>query len=306
MRRFPLANKQLRMKTELIRTEIDFLINLLMRNPKGLTFKQIVSEWQRAYNKNLTIQTFKRRLTCIREMCNVECSHNIYKYISSYIPDSNSLREWGMNVQAIESRMKDCETIASRILLEEIPSSTYLDCVLASMKHNTIIEITYREYGNTCSENITIEPYCLKTYHNRWYILGKCEDRKFRIYCMDRIEGIKAIEKTFTMIPNFNAHNFFSEYYGVRLDSDIEVEHVILRAHENERFILKRQKIHHSQNIRTEGDNYTDFDLYLRPTFDFVSYLESQGRFIEVIKPKRLREELLRVHREAIERNRII
>lgn len=299
------------MKKDSIRTNNDFLINLLQRNKNGLTFNQIANEWQRANlngdNKPLTKATFKRRLADIQSVCQVKYVNRVYKIISEQIPDNNRLREWGMNVLAIEAKLRDCEDMSDRILLEPFPSAgDFLDHILLAMKDFSIINIVYREYGSFTSTEVTIEPYCLKTYHNRWYLLGRCQNAEFHIYCLDRIEHIGITANKFSIPSTFDAKEYFSEYYAVRLDNDVPIQRVILRAHENERFILDRQKIHESQKLRCEGDGYYDFEYRLRPTFDFVSYLESQGRFIEVIEPLWLRKELLRVHREAMERNRII
>ena len=299
------------MKIDSIRANNDFLITLLERNPHGLTFKEIAREWQRANvngdNKPLTISTFKRRLEDIRGICQVEYANRVYKITSSHIPDNNKLREWGISVQAIKAKLRDCEDLSDRILLEPLPSGDdYLEHIILAMKNFNVINIVYREYGKLSPVEITLEPYCLKTYHNRWYLLGRCHDDKLRIYCLDRIEYVDITTDKFIMPSTFNAVQYFSEFYAVRLDSDVPVQRVRLRAHENERFILERQPIHPSQKIRSKGDNYYDFEYWIRPTFDFVSYLESQGRFIEVLEPLELRKELLRVHREAIERNKII
>ena len=298
------------MKKDSIRTNNDFIIDPLQRNRNGLTFKQIANEWLRANvngdNKPLTKPTFKRRLADIQSVCQVKYVNRVYKIISARIPDNNRLREWGMNVLAIEAKLRDCEDMSDRILLEPFPSAgDFLDHILLAMKDFSIINIVYREYGSFTSTEVTIEPYCLKTYHNRWYLLGRCQNSEFHIYCLDRIEHIGITTNKFNIPSTFDAKEFFTEYYAVRLDNDVPIQRVILRAHENERFILDRQKIHESQKLRYEGDGYYDFEYRLRPTFDFVSYLESQGRFIEVIEPLWLRKELLRVHREAMERNKI-
>lgn len=298
------------MKVDSIRANNDFLITLLERNPHGLTFKEIAREWQRANmngdNKPLTISTFKRRLTDIQSICQVKYVNRVYKIISSHIPDTNRLREWGISIQAIKAKLRDCEDLSNRILLEPLPSGDdYLEHIILAMKDFNVINIVYREYGKLSPDEITLEPYCLKTYHNRWYLLGRCQDDRFRIYCLDRIEYVGITTNKFIIPSTFNEDQYFSEFYTVRLDSDVPIQRVILRAHENERFILDRQPIHTSQKLRSKGENYYDFEYRIRPTFDFVSYLESQGRFIEVLEPIELRKELLRVHREAIEQNKI-
>lgn len=287
-----------------------FLVSMFEQNEKGLTLKEIQHNWK-CWSQNydhtpLAPATFKRyrKIILNKVGINIQYVNNVYKIVSVKSRGENTIREWGISVQAINCRMQSCETISDRILLEPLPSSKFLDHILLSLKNNNVIEIDYREYGSLTCEVISIEPYCIKTYHNRWYILGKRKDNELKTFCMDRIEGVKVTDETFHIDPHFNAKDFFSEYFAVRLERSVPMERVILRAHENERYILDRQPIHPSQKKRSESDKYWDFEYHLRPTFDFVSYLESQGRFLEVKEPQWLRRELNRVHIAALEQNK--
>lgn len=48
------------------------------------------------------------------------------------------------------------------------------------MNNNQMIEICYKEYDAQEGVIIAIEPYCLKTYHHRWYVLGRLTDGTLR------------------------------------------------------------------------------------------------------------------------------
>jgi hypothetical protein len=139
------------MKVDSIRANNDFLITLLERNPHGLTFKEIAREWQRANmngdNKPLTISTFKRRLTDIQSICQVKYVNLVYKIISSHIPDTNRLREWGISVQAIKAKLRDCEDLSNRIIKAYFNVLNVLGKGLAEKVYENALCIEFEEMG---------------------------------------------------------------------------------------------------------------------------------------------------------------
>lgn len=299
-----------------------WLVDLMRRNPQGLTFDEINDRWTRtsmSEGDELADATFRRWRDHIRKDMHIkiECPKggNGYRYKITY-EDSypgNRLEEWMFNAFALSSKLSRCEDISDRILLESFPMTDFLDDIISALKKNRRVTLTYRDYDQTEAEQIVIDPYCLKTYHHRWYLLGRKTDGDYRIFCLDRIEGYNITKERFVLDGDFDAQDFFAEYYSVRIEKKVEKEHIVLRAYKKQRFKIKNQPIHHSQEESVSGvcmfgDEewpYPDFTLDLRPTYDFVSYLESLGRYIEVMEPLTLREELLQVHRDAIERNKI-
>ena len=47
---------------------------------------------------------------------------------------------------------------------------------------------------------------------------------------------------------------------------------------------------------------YTDFELKLRPTADFKAQLLSRGQWVEVLEPQSLADEIIEWHKDAINR----
>ena len=48
------------------------------------------------------------------------------------------------------------------------------------------------------------------------------------------------------------------------------------------------------------GDDYADFEYYLRPTSDFIAHLLSRSSQIQVIEPEWLADEVYEMHMDAI------
>lgn len=57
--------------------------------------------------------------------------------------------------------------------------------------------------------------------------------------------------------------------------------------------------IHKSQREIGQGENFADFELYMRPTVDLSGHLLSRGSQIKVLSPQWLADELRDMHLEA-------
>ena len=66
------------------------------------------------------------------------------------------------------------------------------------MKQNHKLMMTYRIFGQTTGYTITVEPYTIKVFKQRWYLLTK--DYKHEtptIYALDRILTLEETEESF-------------------------------------------------------------------------------------------------------------
>jgi hypothetical protein len=75
-----------------------------------------------------------------------------------------------------------------------------------------------------------------------------------------------------------------------------------LRAYGAERYYLRDLPIHHSQRVINPTDEYTDFEMKLRPTADFKAHLLSRGQWVEILEPQSLADEIIEWHQKAIDR----
>jgi len=139
--------------------------------------------------------------------------------------------------------------------------------------------------------------------------LGKCsigclihEVGKLGVFAFDRIADVKVEEEKFTIDENFDAANYFCDSYGIVVDNSLEVQHIVLRAYGAERYYLRDLPIHHSQRVINTTDEYTDFEMKLRPTADFKAHLLSRGQWVEILEPQSLADEIIEWHQKAIDR----
>lgn len=116
----------------------------------------------------------------------------------------------------------------------------------------------------------------------------------------DRITSLFLTDEPFAVDPDFDAEAFFSEYFGVMTDNRIPLQRIVLRAFGNERYALRDLPLHPSQEVVEEGSDYVDFELFLRPTSDFLAHILSRGRWVKIISPEAIAQQISNMHKESV------
>ena len=88
---------------------------------------------------------------------------------------------------------------------------------------------------------------------------------------------------------------------GILSVQDTPVEKVTIRAFGKQVYYLRDLPLHPSQEEVATEEDYSDFELTLKPTPDFYTPLLSKGPLIKVLSPQWLADEIKRQHIEAAE-----
>lgn len=279
-----------------------WLIDTIRRAGK-ISHKDLSDRWSR--NKDfsdgheLHRATFNRWREAIREQFHVviECQKAggyLYYIANPEDIDDDRLRKWMLDSFAVGNVIGENLSLKGRILVDEIPSGRdHLTTILAAMKENRVVNITYKSFQKQQEYTFPIEPYCVKLFENRWYVLAhNVSYDDIRLYGLDRMEGAEMTDKTFKLPQKFDATEHFSTAYGIVIGTDVKPERIVLRATANHKHYMKTLPLHFSQQLIEDCGEYADFELYLAPTYDFVMKLLQFGSLIEVISPASLRKEM--------------
>lgn len=215
-----------------------------------------------------------------------------------------SVENWMANTISINNIIAENKSVSDRILLESIPSEGgNLQKAIVAMRKSNILEFDYKKYYSTEVKHYTIEPYCVKLYHRRWYLLGMYPGAKdFRLFAFDRMSNVNITSEKFRIAASFDASEYFKECFGVALNSSVPVQKIIIRAYINERYYLRDLPLHPTQRFIGEGDGYYDYEITMRPTEDFLGYLLSRSNFVKIISPASLAEQLKDMARSILKR----
>ena len=277
-----------------------------------ITLKELNEKWRAnvdlSRGEDLPRQTFDRWKSGILDLFGIliDCEQRggYHYYIANPKELSEGkLRTWLLNTYGTAETLSSNLSIHDRILTENIPSSQdHLSTVLEAMKSNNTLHITFKAFTMKEPKRFLVEPYCVKMSAQRWYMLARnTEHKNLRLYSLDRIETVEISNTRFVLPDDFNAKDYFAEFFGIVLDESVPLQTIILRADKYHQNYMRTLPLHPTQREIFACDDYADFELKLRPTYDFYMKLMSFGNMIKVLEPKTLQEEICKWLENTIE-----
>ena len=299
--------------------EYIWLVNTIRKaGDDGITFAEINEKWletELSEGVELARSTFNRHKDSIEDIFGliIECNRlNGYRYFISNeeVLGEDSIQNWMLNTLTVNNIIGEALTLQDRILLQPAPvEGDYLKMVIEAMKKNVKLAVDYRKYGDDEPRHLTFEPYCIKLFKQRWYILGhfhrnaiadRPEVGYFGVFSFDRILNMSLTDDKFQMDPSFNAQAYFEECFGVLANDDTVAQRIVIRVFGDERFYVRDLPIHKSQRVIGQGEDYTDFELFMRPTIDLSTHFVSRSFLIKVLEPQWLADEIHHMHMQAV------
>lgn len=277
-----------------------WLIDTIRRAGK-ISLKDLSDKWERHKElsdcRPLHRATFNRWRDAIYEQFGIfiDCKKvggYLYFIANPEDIDEDKLKKWMLDSFAVGNVIGEYLSLRERILVDEIPSGReHLTTLLEAMKENRVVNISYHPFKKSRDYTFPVEPYCVKLFENRWYVLAhNITYDDIRLYGLDRIESVEITDKSFKLPKDFNSEEYFSTAFGIVIGNGVKPERIVLRAYEEHKHYLKSLPLHHSQRLIEDCGEYADFELYLSPSYDFVMRLLHFGAMIEVIKPYSLRK----------------
>lgn len=287
-----------------------WLINLIEQ--KGsITLADIQKSWKKASHVNpeenpLARRTFDRWRKEIHDDfgIKIECNRRTNTYYIEHIEEwrKGDVRSWLLDAMAVSMLLEEREALEGRILLEQIPSGRqFLKPIVDAMKVGKKIEIVYQDFGDAEPCTVVVAPHFVKLFERRWNVVGNVgrqeeQQEELQRFSLDRVHSVKVLDEEFTMPEDFNAAAYYSDCYGV-MHYDVfgdtpKATRIVLRISAIQRDYVRTLKIHHSQREIATTDEYSDFELYLRPTYDFIQFVLTLHEHAEVIAPTELRQKL--------------
>ena len=300
------------MKTAEIFKQYIWLADIIHRM-KRLTLNEINERWMQTDMSGglpMSRTTFNRHRLAIEEMFDLcigckESGRKSYYYIENKeVLENDNLKHWMLDALSIGNLLMDNISLKDRIVLEKIPAGKhFLNPIIGAMKQNRKLLLTYRKFGQEEPYTITVEPYAIKVFKQRWYLLAKNYKRSLpTIYAMDRMLNVQETDELFEFPEDFSTERFFKDFYGVLCHADEEVERIVIRAYPPLTHYLRTLPLHHSQKELQSTPEYADFEFYLHPTFDFLQELFAQTHEVEVLEPLRLRNSMKEYLLKALKR----
>ncbi|MBR5593561.1 MAG: WYL domain-containing protein [Bacteroidaceae bacterium] len=286
-----------------------WLMNTLLQY-KQLTFEEINVLWKESClgdGTPLPLRTFHQHKNAVEELFGIEikCNpSNGYKYYISTpgTLKNDSIRKWLLNSFTLSNMISAGHNMKDRILFEEIPCGTeYLQTVIEAMQKSKELIVDYqRFYGRR--ETFNIQPYAIKVYHQRWYVVGYIKELGgIRNIALDRTLEMNLSDISFTLPQNFNAEKYYANTVGIYVNEELNPVKVKIRAYGVQIEYLRSLPLHRSQKeSASKYGEFCDFEYKLCLTPELSTHILAMGENVEVLEPVELREEIKRRLEECL------
>lgn len=284
-----------------------WIVSMLDRHHR-LSLKEINELWvaDESISGGLAIdrRTFYNYLMAIGDLLKVviECDRKDGNRYFIAAREDSKMTEWLMRSFATNEVLAvHASGLHDRVLLEDIPSGyEYLDPIMEAMRTNRKITFEYQRFEEGASHQVReAEPYCVKLYHQRWYVLVK-EQRtllvshekieEMHVYSLDRIRKLEVTNVGFEIDPLFDAKEYFRFAFGTRVEKDNPPCSVKLKVVAGQVPYLRTLPLHHSQREIETTAEYSIFELNVALTIELYLQILYYGSFVEVLEPQDLRD----------------
>lgn len=285
--------------------------NLIIKKlrKKPATFNEISdyllfeSELQ-GYNFNVSKRTFQRDIEDISSLYNIDIVYDFSRKV--YYIDFDEQSEVNerifeafdtFNALNISDRLSDYIHFEKRR-----PQGTEnLYGLLHAIKNKVQICFLYQKFWEDKITLRIVEPYALKEFKNRWYVLANdLKDNKVKSFALDRLTELEITNKKFQLPNNFNINEHFKFSFGIISPNGQEPQEVILSFDPFQGKYIKTLPLHESQVILKDNEQELLIKLTLYITHDFFMEILSFGENVKVIQPESLISDLISTYKNAL------
>ncbi|MCB0502240.1 MAG: WYL domain-containing protein [Bacteroidetes bacterium] len=277
----------------------NLIIKKLRKHPASFTdisdYLALESELQE-YNFNVSKRTFQRDLEDIRSLYNIDIqfdfSRKVYFIDFDEQPDVNK-----RILEAFDTfnALNLSDRLSNNIHFEKRrPQGTEnLYGLLHAIKNQLQIRFAYQKFWEDELTKRNAEPYALKEFRNRWYVLAKdIKDQQIKSFALDRLYDLIITKLRFQLPIDFNVNQHYKYSFGIISPNGNKPEEIELSFDPFQGKYIKTLPLHESQQILIDNEDELRIRLTLYITHDFLMELLSYGENLRVIKPQRLIDDL--------------
>jgi len=172
-----------------------------------------------------------------------------------------------------------------------------IDTCIRCLVYQRRMRIDYRGLLGEGREH-EFDPYTLTMYSGGLYLIGySLVFRKIIWLAIERIREVSILTDTFEYPQNYSPQKHTAGTFGIVDGPETRVE--LLLRNEDTAAYLAARRLHPTQSFRKRRDGTTLLTMTLKGTAELVSWILGMGAYVEVLKPKALRDEIAGALREA-------
>lgn len=154
------------------------------------------------------------------------------------------------------------------------------------------VTFIYSNFRKGTTRTVILNPYLLKEYQNRWYVIGTIDDTdEIRTYGVDRMSALSVTDIEFHPDPTIDPKSLFDNIIGL-VYSSADPESVFIAVSPFQANHLRSLPLHPSQEVLFESENEVIIRLNIVPNHEFKQRILSFGDQACIISPDWLANEM--------------
>ncbi len=185
---------------------------------------------------------------------------------------------------------------------EQLKGLEHLEVLYQAILKKCVLKITYQSYKARAASHITVHPFLLKEYNNRWFLVGKTNAQsEVKTFALDRIQHVDFDLKLNHLNENFDGDEYYKNTIGVTVLDEKHVQNIILKIDSKNAPYVLTKPFHHSQEIlEKHEDGSITFKICVGINFELERLVLGFGESIEVLAPRQLRKRISKILRNAV------
>ena len=275
-----------------------YIINLLERKgPLSLEEINYHFSFSTLYDGEIPPRTFVRYKEFIYENfpCQVEYDRKLGKYRLVQEGDEDSLYAYLLSAYHIQGLSELALKHHDKVHLNEAPTGIEnVQLVLEAIDRKKGIECDYSSFSNRTVKHLTIIPYFLKTWEQRWYLVAEPDNPHHgqTVFALERMDNLKLTEKQMLPHSDITVQEYFDGSFGVNHTDDQVPETVRIKVYGTQVDYVRALPIHESQHELETTDDWAIFEYRVVPCYNFYQQLLWHRERLEVLAPAHVREEM--------------
>ena len=276
------------------------IINTLRK--RSSTFKEIQeklaleSELQ-GYDFNISKRTFQRDVKDINSIYSIaiEYDFSLKTYFIDF-EDQQDVKGRVLEAFDIFNALNISDRLSNHIHFEQRkPQGTdHLFGLLHAIKNNLQLKFTYYKFWEDDLTERSVDPYALKEFKNRWYVVGNDpKNGVIKSFALDRLSDLVITNKKFHKPNAFQVNQYYKNSFGIISPNADTPEDIVLSFTPFQGKYIKTLPLHHTQHILRDTEEELRISLKLYITHDFFMEILSLGDKVKVIQPEKLKKQLV-------------
>jgi predicted DNA-binding transcriptional regulator YafY len=199
-----------------------------------------------------------------------------------------------------DNRIKDKREYIQFESAPLVLGTEYLNDLLHAIKNKKSIIIEYRKYSSAIITERKLDPYLLKEYRNRWYVIGwDHSNNMIKTFALDRVNAVEVSVQGFEVNSRFNLYKFYRNNIGITTVQE-DPQRIVIETSLAQADYLINQPIHISQKEFDRNDEKVSFELNVVITVEVVMLLLGMGKEVKVLEPASLVGEMKGIINEML------